>query len=221
MGLRLLAPTPADCEAAVLLGSFECETHAWLEREFARGWSIAVNVGSNAGFYSTGMAMRLGNATVYAYEIDPEWREETRRSAELNGVGDRVRPLGRADFDVLAALPLPAGVGALVICDCEGFERDLIDPVRISWLADSALCVELHDFAAPGATDTLVARLGNTHDLTVVEQQPRDAAAWASRAGIDLADAAQMCDENRRWGDVRNRGRWLLATPHSRTRTGS
>jgi len=214
--LRLLAHTPADCESAVLLGSFECETHAWLEREFARGWSIAINVGSNAGYYSTGMAMRLGNAIVYAYDIDPAWREETRRSAEANGVGERGRSLGRADVDVLAALPVPTGHGALVICDCEGFERELIDPVRIPWLADSALCVELHDFAAPGVTDILRTRLSDTHELAVVEQQPRDAAVWASRAVVDFDDAAQMCDEIRRWGDVPLRGRWLLATPRSR-----
>lgn len=219
-GLRLLARTPADYESAVLLGSFECEIHSWLEQEFARGWSIAVNVGSAAGYYSTGMAMRLSRATVYAYEMDPTWREETRRSAEANGVGERVHPLGRADIEVLAALPVPAGLGALVICDCEGFERDLLDPVRIPWLAHSALCVELHDFAAPGATETLRARLGDTHELAIVEQQPRDAATWASRAGIDPADAAQMCDEIRAWGKIRVRGRWLLATPRSRTRTG-
>jgi hypothetical protein len=214
-GLRLLAPVPGDCEGPVLLGAFECETHAWLEREFARGWTVGVNIGSAAGFYSTGMAMRLPAATVHAFEMDPAWREETRRSAAHNGVASRVRVHGTADVPALAALPVPADQGALVISDCEGAERELLDPVRVPWLAHSALCVELHDFAAPGATDILRTRFAATHDLVVAEQVPRDPADWAARAGISVFDAAQICNEYRSWGEDLLPGRWLLATPRS------
>ncbi|MDP1889393.1 MAG: hypothetical protein Q8K55_00760 [Gemmatimonadaceae bacterium] len=214
-GLRLLAQVPGDCEGPVLLGAFECETHAWLEREFARGWTVAVNIGSAAGFYSTGMAMRLPAATVHAFEMDPVWQEATRRSAEHNGVASRVQVHGTADVPALAAIPIPANEGALVVSDCEGAERELLDPARVPWLAHSALCVELHDFAAPGATDILRARFAATHDLVIVEQVPRDPADWAARAGISVPDAAQLCDEERSWGKDRFRGRWLLATPLS------
>ncbi|MBA4073316.1 MAG: hypothetical protein C0497_16060, partial [Gemmatimonas sp.] len=206
---------PGDCEGPVLLGAFECETHAWLEREFARGWSIAVNVGSAAGFYSTGMAIRLPAATVHAFEMDPAWQEATRRSAAHNGVASRVQVHGTADAPALAALPVPADQGALVVSDCEGAERELLDPVRVPWLARSALCVELHDFAAPGATDLLRARFAATHELVIVEQVPRVPANWAARAGISVVDAAQLCDETRSWGENVYSGRWLLATPRS------
>jgi hypothetical protein len=212
-GLRLLAPAPGDCEGPVLLGAFECETHAWLENEFARGWRIAVNVGSAAGFYSTGMAMRLPAATVHAFEMDPAWQEATRRSAEHNGVAARVQVHGTADAAALAALPVPADQGALVVSDCEGAERELLDPARVPWLTRSALCVELHDFAAPGATDVLRARFAATHELVIVEQVPRVPADWAARAGISVAEAAQLCDETRSWGEDLYPGRWLLATP--------
>ncbi len=124
--------------------------------------------------------------------------------------------LGRADIDVLAALAVPAGEGALVICDCEGFERDLLDPARIPWLVNAALCVELHDFAAPGASDVLSAWFGDTHDMVIAEQAYRQPAVWAARANIDPGDAAQMCDEVRSWGNVHIPGRWLLASPRSR-----
>jgi hypothetical protein len=212
-GMRLITPAPGDCEGPVLLGAFECETHAWLERAFARGWGIAVNVGSAAGFYSTGLAMRLPAATVHAFEMDPAWQEATRQSAAHNGVASRVQAHGTADVSALAALPIPSDQGALVVSDCEGAERELLDPVAVPWLARSALCVELHDFAAPGATDILRARFAATHDLVVVEQVPRDPADWATRAGISVADAAQLCDEIRSWGEERHLGRWLLAEP--------
>ena len=212
-GLRLLAPVPGDCEGPVLLGAFECETHAWLEREFTRGWTVAVNIGSAAGFYSTGMAMRLPAATVHAFEMDPAWQDATRRSAAHNGVASRVQVHGTADVPALAALTVPVGQGALVVSDCEGAERELLDPARVPWLAHSALCVELHDFAAPGATDILRTRFAATHDLVIVEQVPRDPANWAVRAGISVTDAAQLCDETRSWGKDLYLGRWLLAAP--------
>lgn len=196
-----------------MLGAFESETHAWLEREFAKGWTVAVNIGSAAGFYSTGMAMRLPVATVHAFEMDPAWQDATRRSAANNGVASRVQVHGTADVLALAAIPVPADQGALVVSDCEGAERELLDPAIVPWLARSALCVELHDFAAPGATDTLRTRFAATHDLVIVDQMPRAPADWAARAGISVADAAQLCDEDRSWGEDRYPGRWLLGTP--------
>ncbi len=212
-GMQLLAPVPGDCEGPVLLGAFESETHAWLERELARGWTVAVNIGSAAGFYSTGMAMRLPTATVHAFEMDPAWQEATRRSAAHNGVMSRVQVHGTADISALAALPIPVDQGALVVSDCEGAERELLDPARVPWLANSALCVELHDFAAPGATDIMRTRFAPTHDLLIIEQVSRDPVDWAARAGISVADAAQLCDEIRSWGENVLPGRWLLARP--------
>jgi hypothetical protein len=212
-GQRLGGTAAGDCEGPVLLGAYESETQDWLEREFARGWNIAVNVGSHVGVYSTGLAMRLRDATVYAFEMDEALRAETRRSADVNGVGARVQALGCATPELLASLPIPPGEGALVVCDCEGAERELMDPARVPWLVKSALCVELHDFAAPGATDALHARFAPSHDLLIVEQAPRDAATWASRAHIAVADAALLVNEGRLWGNVELPGRWLLASP--------
>ncbi len=212
-GQLLVVEREGECEASVLLGAYECEVHEWVERELARGWSVTVNVGSALGLYSTGAAMRLPGATVYAFEADGVFRERTMQSADLNGVADRVRALGFADAAALAALPVNMNHGALVFCDCEGCECDLLDPARVPWLHGSALCVELHDFAAPGVTEILRERFGETHFVEFVEQAPRNAAVWAARAGISEADAALMCNERRTWGATELPGRWLLASP--------
>ena len=209
-GLLLAGDTPGACYGPDLIGSYECETHEWLEREIARGWPVVVNVGSAGGFYSTGLAMRLPHAMVYAFEVDDAMRAETLRAAERNGVAGRVRALGNADPAGLATLAVAA---ALVVCDCEGCERELLDPGLVPWLARSAICVELHDFAARGATDSLRSRFDRTHRIAVVEQQPRDAAAWASRAGVPVADATVLTEETRRWGGTVLPGRWMLLSP--------
>lgn len=211
-GLRLEGDTPGDCESPVLLGSYECDTHEWLEREIVRGWRDVVNVGSNVGVYSTGLALRLPNATVYAYEMDDALRVATARSAERNGVGSRVHALGKADPATLAALGI---TGALVVCDCEGYERELLDPAQILWLADSAMLVELHDFAAAGATEVLLARFSASHEVRIVDQAPRIPTDWAARAGITRADAKVLSLEERRWDTATIPGRWMLLSPHA------
>lgn len=209
-GLRFNSRSPEDCYPPVLLGSYESDVHEWLEREIARGWPSVVNIGSNNGYYSTGLAMRMPGAVVHAFEVDDRLREETRRSAAINGVGDRVRAVGIADLASLAALPVDR---TLVVCDCEGAERELLDIVAVPWLRHSAVLVELHDFAAPGATETLRSRFAPTHEIAEVEQQPRNARVWAARAGISERDAALLSIEPRPWRTLLLPGRWMLLTP--------
>lgn len=212
-GFCLSGHTPDDCYGPVLLGSFECEVHPWLERELARGWTAAVNVGSNTGYYSTGLAMRLPGATVHAFEMEDALRAETAGAAARNRVGDRVVAHGVASPESLAALPMEA---ALVVSDCEGAERELMDPARVPWLARSALLVEVHDFNAPGVTEVLQGRFAATHDAEVVRQGPRDAHAWAARARVTPADAALLAEERRPVGGAHVDGRWMLLTPRAR-----
>lgn len=211
-GFRLAGDTPDDCYGPVLLGSYECDVHPWLERELARGWTVAVNIGSNTGYYSTGLAMRLPGAAVHAFEMDDALRAETAAAAARNGVGDRVLAHGAASPEALAALPIAA---ALVVTDCEGAERELMDPARVSWLSRSAMLVELHDFNVPGTTEALLQRFATTHDAEVVRQSPRDPRIWAARAGITPADAALLADERRPVGDAHVNGRWMLLTPRA------
>lgn len=209
-GLRFNSRSPEDAYPPVLLGSYESDVHEWLECEIGRGWPVVVNIGSNNGYYSTGLAIRMPGALVYAFEMDDSLREETRRSAEINGVAKQVHALGVANPASLAALRVAR---ALVVCDCEGAERELVDVIGVPWLARSALLVELHDFAAPGVTALLRSRLAPTHVIVEVEQQARDAQLWAARAGIDERDAALLSVEPRPWGKLLLRGRWMLATP--------
>lgn len=208
--MLLSGSAPDDCFGAALLGAYECETHGWLELEIARGWDAVVNVGSSEGYYSTGLALRLPGATVYAFEMDDSLRAETIRSSQRNGVDGRVRALGLADPNALATLPLTS---ALVLCDCEGYERELLDPALIPWLAKSALLVELHEFEAPGVTDVLRARFSVSHEIGIVEQRPRDAATWAARAAISTRDAAMLLEEIRPLNGVALPGRWMLLSP--------
>ena len=211
-GLRLPGSVPDDCYGAALLGAYECENHDWFERQFSREWTAAVDVGSSEGYYSTGLALRLPHATVHAFEAEAGLRAQTADSARRNGVADRVVVHGTADVQALAALPLTS---ALVVSDCEGAERELIDPAAVPWLARSALLVELHDFAAPGTTEILQRRFAATHDIFIATQAARDPAEWATRAGITVVDARILLEELRPIDGVHVDSRWMWLTPRA------
>lgn len=210
-GFRLAGDVPDDCFGAALLGAYECETHEWLEREVARGWPAVVNIGSSEGYYSVGLARRMPASTVHAYEMDDALRVIGDEAARRNGVANVVSHAA-ADPAGLAALGLTS---ALVVSDCEGAERELMDPIAVPWLQHSALLVELHDVPAPGIENLLRQRFSATHDIEVVTQGLRDPADWARAANISVADARILLEEQRPQDGVHVDSSWMLLTPRA------
>jgi precorrin-6B methylase 2 len=127
-----------------LLGSYEAELHPALEEAFKQNYSTIVDIGCAEGYYAIGMARRFPHAIVYAFDTNPHARRFCSRLAELNGVQDRVRIGESCDPSVLASLPL--GERALIICDCEGYEKVLFNRTMADRLAKHDLIVEIHDF---------------------------------------------------------------------------
>jgi hypothetical protein len=60
------------------------------------------------------------------------------------------------------------------MCDCEGFELDLLDPARIPELETVDILVELHDFIRPGLTADLLSRFRTTHDIRLIDTTDRN-----------------------------------------------
>jgi hypothetical protein len=139
-----------------LLGVYERELHGALERAVAAAPEHIVNVGAADGYYAVGLARRCPAATVVAFEADAGQRDLLARVAAANGVDLRVEGAAQRLPD------LPAG-RVLVVMDCEGCERSLLDPGP---LAAATIIVELHDFIAPA--DELIAGFERSHEVTVV-----------------------------------------------------
>jgi hypothetical protein len=163
------APHLADCLTAKLLGCFERELHPAIERAISAGYSTFVNVGAAEGYYAVGLALRVPDSRVYAFEIDEERRELCREIARANGVEDRVEILGECDADWFARLD--ADCFALV--DCEGCEIGLLAPEQAASLSKSELVVELHDFIDPRSSASIAESFSRTHDYEYVAATPR------------------------------------------------
>ncbi|MEW5687403.1 MAG: methyltransferase domain-containing protein [Pseudomonadota bacterium] len=152
-----------------LLGSYESELHPHFAR-LAQHAECIIDVGCAEGYYAVGLARRAPQATVYAYDIDPEARAACAELAARNGVADRVvigevfEPRTFQDF---------AGRRTLVLVDAEGAEVDILQPALAPALADMTVIVETHDVYRPGAMAEMFVRFVPTHNVLRIDQQAK------------------------------------------------
>jgi precorrin-6B methylase 2 len=163
------SPELADCLPAKLLGSYERELHAALERAIGESCLTVVNVGAAEGYYAVGLARRLDHARVHAFEPHEGRRDLCRELAELNGVADRVELAGSCAPDWLAGLE----GGCLLVADCEGCEVGLLGRAQAAALRDGSAIVELHDFIDPSSSQAVTEAFHDTHSVELIEGVPR------------------------------------------------
>jgi hypothetical protein len=155
-----------------LIGSYELELHEVIEQAIGRRPERVIDIGGAEGYYAVGFLRRLPQATLVVFEQQSAARRELARLAQLNGVHDRLSIRESCDPQALAAA-LAASPSALVICDVEGYEVELLDPERVPDLARTDLLVEVHDSRVPGCRDLIASRFRATHRVTAIPQRRR------------------------------------------------
>lgn len=150
-----------------LLGTYERELQPLLEEVCRTPYTTIVDVGCAEGYYAVGLAMRLPDARVYAYDTSPEARTLCQSMAEINDVADRVFVRERCDTEVLRTLDM--GSRALVIVDCEGYEKHLLTPEVVPYLRRHDLLVEAHDFIDINISTIMHKLFEATHDIQTIQ----------------------------------------------------
>lgn len=184
-----------------LLGAYELEIQPFIQEICRRSYSQVINIGAADGYYAVGLAQHLPNAVILAYEYEAESRAACEQTARLNGVADRVKMRGLCEQqELIDALRNSANSAepALVVCDCEGGERELLDPEAIPGLANADLLVELHDVISPGITQTIASRFARTHRMEFVHSVDRDPDAYPGLNGLSREDRAFLISEHRK-----------------------
>lgn len=153
-----------------LLGVYEHELRDVIDHASWRRPRILINVGAAEGYYAIGFARSIGNLQVYAFDTNAGCRLLCEQLAEKNGVADQVEVLdGCNEPEQMSAVNSPAH--KLYILDCEGYELNLVDPIRCPSICHSDLIIECHDFLNPAISATLADRLEATHTISLI--QPR------------------------------------------------
>ena len=181
-GMDFLTHSAEGCHIAKLLGSYEQPLHRAISKAIKKQYSVIANIGCAEGYYAVGMARLMPDTQVLAYDLDPVAQKVCAELAEKNGVADRVSIGSVFEPSHFGSF---SGENALVLCDIEGAEKELLDPVQAPALRGLDVIVESHECLVPGITETLVSWFRDSHDIELIEddgqRQLEDAPDWFRR----------------------------------------
>lgn len=170
-GMDYVVRASEGSRTARLLGAYEASLHPVIEAIIARAPEVIIDIGSAEGYYAVGFALRLPDTRILARDASDAAQVLCRALAAANGVAARVEVGGLfapADFALCAA------ARSVVICDIEGAEDALLDPIVAPGLCHADILVECHPGAAPGVTDRIAARFAATHTVTRIGRKLDD-----------------------------------------------
>lgn len=193
-GMHLTTRSVSAGWSPKLLGCYEEEVQPLLERVLYREYHQIVNIGAAEGYYAVGLALRIPDAEVWAFDSQPRAQETCSELAYLNGVANRLRVHGHCTAEALRAI---LAERALVVCDCEGAELDLLDPGLVPALVDCDMLVETHEFLRPGVSAVVGSRFARTHSIAWVQSCPRDPSRYGALRLLRAKDRVLAVDEHR------------------------
>lgn len=205
-GMRYVPQAAGSSLLPKLLGCYESELHSTLADVIDFNYRQVVDVGCAEGYYAVGLATRIPEARVFAFDTDVQARELCKELAQANGVSDRVRVSGECTDEQLATL---LDDRTLVICDCEGCELQVLNPSMVPSLYLSDVLVELHDFIDESISQTILSRFAQTHDISLINTVERDPSTcpvledfndWDQRVAV-----AEFREEQMQWAFMRSK----------------
>ncbi len=170
-GLDYAVRAAEGSRTARLIGAYEASLHPVIEEIIARAPEVIIDIGSAEGYYAVGMARRLPQTRVLARDASLKAQDLCRKLAEINGVADRVEIGGlfeHADFALCQTAK------TVVICDIEGAEDQLLDPVAAPGLCHCDILVECHPATSDNLVERLKQRFAASHHVRQIDRKLDD-----------------------------------------------
>lgn len=159
--------------SARLLGCYEAGLAPVIEQIIATAYPLVIDVGCAEGYYAVGLARRMPQTRVLARDASDKAQALCADLAAQNDVAAQIAIGGlmqHADFDICKAQP------SVVICDIEGAEGDLLDPLRAPGLRHADILVEVHEGMQAGLTAVLQSRFAQSHNIQHIGRVTESAA---------------------------------------------
>jgi hypothetical protein len=153
--------------AARLLGCYEASLAPIIEDIVARAYACVMDVGCAEGYYAVGLARRMPNTQIIARDTEPKALRKCAALAQANGVAGQISyggAVAHRDFDICL------GTKTLVICDIEGAEAQLLNPILAPGLRVADILVESHDCLIPNLSANLAQRFAASHDVQIFDR---------------------------------------------------
>jgi len=154
--------------AAKLAGSYEPPVVSFLAGQ-APSSEVFVDLGSGDGVFLTGVGRLNPEIRLIGYEVNRYERRLASMIADRNEVELELR--STADQQEIDSLPEGR---LLLLCDLEGLEEDLLDPVSAGSLRGATMVVEAHSQFRPDVVSVLTSRFEKTHEIEYIPVSPAD-----------------------------------------------
>jgi hypothetical protein len=155
-----------SCLVAKILGSYEDELHHVINQICVKKYKQIIDIGSAEGYYAVGLAMKCPQAKIYAFDINEKAGNLCREMAELNGCKNVITK----SFCSVETIEQFGNAGkTLLICDCEGFEKEILCNNAGTAIESMDILVEVHDFIDIEISLRLRERFLATHDILVIQ----------------------------------------------------
>jgi hypothetical protein len=153
-----------DCSPPMLLGTYEQELHDVFHNWLDRKPRYLVCIGAAQGYYAVGMARRDPNLKVIAYELDSYQRSQLAGVIRQNKVSN-VTVLKNCTQESLVETLQRFSSPPFIVCDIEGGEVELLDPIQITALKQAVILVEIHEELVNGCEQAIRSRFKDSHNI--------------------------------------------------------
>lgn len=179
-----------------LMGTYEHELHHLFEDlKIRKDYYQIIDIGAAEGYYAIGLTKLFPSAKFIAFESSEKARILLNNMAILNEVIDDIQLEKDCNTDSLKKVLKP-GKG-LIICDCEGYELNLLDPNALPLLNNYDLLIELHDYSFKGKTvaELMQERFEKTHSFKFINIRTNKPLEHLKN--FNPEQLAKIADENR------------------------
>jgi hypothetical protein len=154
-----------------IIGSYEYQLQPWFNRIIKRDFTDIIDVGSAEGYYAVGLATRMPGTTIHCFDINEKDILFSKQMANVNNVRNMT---WNTFCDEKTLLNFPYRGKTLIICDCEGYEIELLTPSVIEKCKQTDFLIEMHNVVNPVISGELFSRFQFTHTFTVVNNKDVD-----------------------------------------------
>lgn len=202
IGMTLSPMTHQEHLGPFLLGTYEEELHPWFESALSGRFEQVLDIGSKFGYYAVGLARRMPDTPVIAFDTDPWARKATQEMVEAN----HTPQVAVEGFCSARWIDRHLRPHSFILSDCEGYEGELFANASTPALDSATVIVEIHDEFVPGVGSRIRERFRSTHSMTSVRSRERE------RTGVDLGFLSSE-DARAAIREIRGPQEWLLMTP--------
>jgi hypothetical protein len=194
-GMQYIQQSSGSAFLPKIIGSYEEPIRKWVEQIIANNqkYTTILNIGCAEGYYAAGFALRMPEIEIIAYDTNPKAREKVEKMIEINGVKNVIVEAECSSEE----LNSKSQKGTLVLCDIEGAEKNLLDPIIAPNLLNVDILVESHDCVEEGITDTLIDRFYKTHVIEMVVDYPGRVAHYKVPNEVSAEDYEELINEHR------------------------